>query len=165
MTTKHDKVVTYYEQFSPITSDTFLNMWSRWVTQQIKNISPLSQYLWSQDLSGWWHAAKIDHWNSIDPSMRWSFEVTWQIKSHLHLQTKHVYRTRQAVELPWVYPTLKAKWLFDHMTTTTKLNRVLTYRRRFTTQTCKWSPTYCYIFIWLLPKASVTRIGVIKPKF
>ena len=36
MTTKHGKVVTYCEHLSPITSDSFLNMCSRWVTLQIK---------------------------------------------------------------------------------------------------------------------------------
>ena len=38
-----------------------LNTWPREVAWQIKNISPLSQYLRSPNLSGWWHATRSPH--------------------------------------------------------------------------------------------------------
>ena len=52
MPTKHDKV-THWQGLSPINSHNPLNMHSGEATLQIKNISPLPQCLWSQDLSEW----------------------------------------------------------------------------------------------------------------
>ena len=52
MATKHENVVTQCEGLPPINSYTPLNVCSREVSGQIKNIIfPLTQYLWSQDLS------------------------------------------------------------------------------------------------------------------
>ena len=60
MATKNGKVVTHSERLLPINSYNHLNMFLQEVTWQIKNIiSPLSQWLWLQDLWGWWHTTRI----------------------------------------------------------------------------------------------------------
>ena len=62
MATKHGKMVTYRYGLSPINSHNPLNMFSREVAWQIGNIiSPLSQFLWSQDLSAQWHNTRSLH--------------------------------------------------------------------------------------------------------
>ena len=62
ITTKHYKVATYLKGLLPINSHNPLNIWSRDVQWQIINIiSPLSKYLWSPNLSGWWHTARSFH--------------------------------------------------------------------------------------------------------
>ena len=45
----------------PINSHNPLNMSSREITEQIKNLSPLSQCLWSQDLPVWWYKVNSSH--------------------------------------------------------------------------------------------------------
>ena len=55
MTTKHKKVVTHRKGLPPINSYNPSLMCLPEANCQIKNImSPLSQCLWSQELSGWY---------------------------------------------------------------------------------------------------------------
>ena len=54
-------MVTYREELPLINSNNPLNIWLRKVAWKIKNTSPLSQCLWSQNLSGWWDTAKSSH--------------------------------------------------------------------------------------------------------
>ena len=69
--TKHGKVVIYQEGHPPINLHNTLNMRSRDVKWQIKNIvSPLSQYLWSPHLPLWWNTTRNSH----------THKCTWPLK-------------------------------------------------------------------------------------
>ena len=52
--------------------------------------------------------------NLHDPSMKWTCEALLQIK--YYYQKTHGHQTRQGADLPWESPSLKATWLFDHVT-------------------------------------------------
>ena len=56
MVTKHGEVIPLKTEYNP------LSMCLGEVTWQVQNIiSPISQCLWSQDLSLWRHTARISH--------------------------------------------------------------------------------------------------------
>ena len=103
-------------------------MCSREVTWQIKNISPLSQCLWSQNLSGdVTYRKELPPINSHDPSMRCSCEITWHKKTH-HISTcrrpMDINQTRQGADFQWEAPTFKAAWPFDHVTNVRSLDNL-----------------------------------------
>ena len=112
MATKHGKVGTLRKKFPPITSHNPLKRW------QIKNIiSWLSQCLWSQDLPGWWHTSRSRTRISHNHSVRWSYEVAWQVKyitSPLVIPVDT--KVDKVLEMQSEAPFLKAIWPFDHMT-------------------------------------------------
>ena len=94
-----------------------INTSSREVTWQCKTyiISPLSQCLWSPDLSGWWYTARSSHpwipmttqWGGLTSSRDKLNILSWRIPMNTKL--------RQSADSPWKAPTLKASWPFDHM--------------------------------------------------
>ena len=61
LATKHGKELTYHEGLLLINSYHPLNMWSQEVLWQTKNISPLSQCLWSLNLLGFWYTVRSSH--------------------------------------------------------------------------------------------------------
>ena len=73
-----------------------LNTWSVEVTWQIKNTSPLSQYLWSPNLSDFWHTVR-NSYPEIHMIPQWDGLVKLPEKSNLlyfHLRKTHGYQTR-----------------------------------------------------------------------
>ena len=67
----------YRERFSSAKPHDSFIQWSCEIMGQIKNnISPLSQYLWSSDLAGWWHTVSSSHL-----TVTWSFNHT-VLQSH-----------------------------------------------------------------------------------
>ena len=170
MATKHCKIVTYRGELSPINPINSLNMWPCEVTWQIKNISPLSQFLWLPNLSGYQHTKRSSH-PKICMTPQWGGLPGTLDKLnnlYLHLQRLQEHQARQRTGLPWEAPTTKATWSFDQMTmqghvtvwriygstfiwlVASKLGQVLTSRRRFSTWMLKLSLTYCYLVFWLV---------------
>ena len=153
MATKQCKVATFRGRLPPINSPYFLNWWSREVKWQIKKIlSPLSQWLWSQNLS-WWRRRVSTHkftWPLFEVVL-WGHVTKW-------IQYISIYRWPKDTKLSKVLTyherlsSLKqhdplTKWpTWGHMTTlknnfftftrliATKLGRVLPHRKRFSTQ-------------------------------
>ena len=54
--------------------------------------------------------------NSLNPSMKLSFDFTQQVKYIIHLQETHGHQTKQGADLFWDAPTLKVTWHYDHVT-------------------------------------------------
>ena len=107
--------------FDSLNSHKPLNMPSREVTWQIKNIiSSLLQCLRSPNLSGWGVTATSSH-PKVSITSPWGGLVRTPDKInilYLHLQRTHGQDIMQDADLPWEAPTIKAKWTFDHVTNT-----------------------------------------------
>ena len=115
--------------------------------------------------------------NSHESSIRWLFEVTWQIKYIIFpLAVDSWHQTRKAAYLAWEAPTLKATWTFDRMKNaksrenlifpiliytyiylylymlildmTNKADSVIIYIRRFSTQTFQSLLISCYLYLF-----------------
>ena len=108
---KHAKMVTGRTGLPLMTLYKPVNMWSHEITWHIKNIaSPVSQCLWSPNLSGWWHNARSSH-PYILMTSKWGGLVRSRDKLNTlypHLWKTHGHQTRLGVNLPWETPTLKA---------------------------------------------------------
>ena len=153
MATKHGKAVTLArEGLQPINSHNPLNMYSCEAMLQIKNIFLLSKCLWPHDLSGWQNTGTTPQCGGHVRS-RDKLNLLY-----LHLQKTYENQTRQGTDLQWELPSLKPydpliTWPTWGHTTISKIyiffitrlmaskpGRLLTYGRRFITQTLKSSP-------------------------
>ena len=140
------------------------------VASQIKNITPpLSQCLWSQELSGRWNTATSSHsLMCITPQWGGHGKSLDNLNTlYLHLYSTHEQQTRQSAACSKRLPSLKpydllitwhtwgyvTNWII-YISIIKKLmiskpGKVLTYGKRFSTQTLKSLPTSCS-HIWLL---------------
>ena len=113
-------------------------------------------------------------------TLYWSCHVTPRGKlntSYLQLYKTRGHQTRQDADLQWEVPILIALWPFDLVTKlssleiwkidistmarhmVSKLGRVPTYGRKFSTQTFNSSPTFCFSFLFFLFIAFSGRTG------
>ena len=150
--TKNSKVATYCRWLLSINSQKPFNMWSREVMRQIKNISPLSQSLWSPNLSGWWHPTRSSHLRMCMTPKRGSLVGSRDKLNtlYLHLQKTHGHYTRQGAKLPRRASKIKPTLSFDQLISplsqvfmATKAGRVLTSGRRFSLQKLESSMVSC----------------------
>ena len=79
MTSKHGKIVAHHEGIPPISSHNLLNMCSREVTQQIRNISTFTLLMVTRLIRMVTCCKMLPPINLHDPSVRWSCEVMLQI--------------------------------------------------------------------------------------
>ena len=118
MVTKLGRVVTYHEDLPHIKLHDSSLSWLYEVTWQIKSIiSPLSQCLWLQNLSGWWNIARSSQ-PSICMTPQWAGLVRSCNKLselYLHLEKTQAHQTNPGADLPWETPTLKVTWPLDYL--------------------------------------------------
>lgn len=137
-------------------------MWSREVTWQI--ISALSQCPWLPALPGWWNTER-NFYTGIRMTPQGSDPVRLRDKlnTYLHFQNLQMTHGHQTMMTYRGRLTLKATWLFDHATKlrsrynlknlistfirlmVSKVGRVLTSGKRFSTQAFKSSTTSFFV--------------------
>ena len=117
-------IVTYHKRLLPIKSLDALFTWTYEITWQTKPIilSPTQSLLPSPNLVEWWLTVVVRTYKAHDPLITWP---EW-----CHVTTWKIYF--------FTFTRLMA----------TKLGKVLTSRRRFSTQTLKSSPTSCLLDYW-----------------
>ena len=96
--------------------------------------SPLSQFVWSPGMSGWWYTGRSSL-QEICMTCQWGGPVRSCYKLntlHLHLQKIHGDHTRQGAYLPSEAPTLQATWPFDHMTSVRSRDSLKVFISTFT---------------------------------
>ena len=133
-------------------------LWGLWTHSHVKSrdklkTSPLSQYLRSPNLSGWWQATRSPH------IVIWPFNhvVLWGHKTN-EIYCISICRRPMTYELPWEAPTLKVIWSTlghainskNYISTSksfiaTKHGSALTSRRMVRMQMPKSSLTSCYL--------------------
>ena len=129
--------MTYCERLLHINSYNSLAISVTEVTWQVKNIiSPLSQCLWSQD----YHGGDVPQGaliNLRNLAIRWSCEVTWQIK--YTSSCSRPMDTKLGAELQWEASIFKSTWSL-----------------------IKW-PTWGHVAIWKVCISTITKLIASKP--
>ena len=116
--TKFRKLVTCHEWLPPIMLRHSLVTWScEIVWQTITIISLLSQYLWSQNLEGWWlpWLPFTFYFFPNNHVMAWFFDITWQTKNISPLQQSLWSQNLTDDNLLWVISTQKNPWPYNQV--------------------------------------------------
>ena len=127
---KRGRVMTDHKEL-PLINSQFIILWSCGLVKSRDKTKTivflLLQYAWPINRAWWLRTVKLSRIKSHDPLITWSCEITWKTKPIIHNAYRHQ----------------TSKMLTFTIRMTAELSRVLTTRKRFTTQILNFSPTCC----------------------